>query len=219
MSFNKKGNLGPRVGKIAGKSIYAPQLLKRGFDWDGNDTNGNGQPIRHLTENSDQLLIFWSRSGSTKLLASKIVDRIHPDIYQIQLENPYPAEYFETLDRANWERENVRPPKIIEDGLNLDQYKTIFVGFQTWAMTLSQPWQSFLRAYGNQFTNKMIMPFETEGGYGEGNSLYVMKDLINLQGGKDNTFGNNLIIDGNKVNSKNTEIKIDNWLSNIDKFK
>ncbi|OXC28823.1 flavodoxin family protein [Lactobacillus crispatus] len=72
--------LGSVVGQINGEDIRANQLERRGYDWengygtpsDGQDTNRDGQPVRKLTKDAKSIIIFWSRSGSTKLLASKI---------------------------------------------------------------------------------------------------------------------------------------------------
>ena len=52
----------------------------------------------------------------------------------------YPANYRKTLNRANCERIQNDPPELEM----LSQYDTIYLGYQTWAMTLSQPMRAFL---------------------------------------------------------------------------
>ncbi len=116
-------DLGPVVGQLGSNQIRANQLSRSGWDWqngagtpsDGHDTNAGPQPVRKLTSSAKNLIIFWSRSGSTKLLASKIADRIDADILEIVLKTPYPAYYNATLDRANEERLDNRPPKLNMD--------------------------------------------------------------------------------------------------------
>lgn len=225
----KKNNsqLGPVVGTIAGKSIRANQLMRNDAKWgggygtpsDGKDTNKSHGATRRLTKKAKSIIIYWSRSGSTELLASKIAKKTNADIFEIRLRNPYPANYKKTLARANKERETGRPPKVIKDLPNLKQYKTIYVGYQTWAMTLSQPMQGFFKQYGGQFKNKIIAPFETQGGYGAGDSIDVMKNLIREKGGKNNTYASDLIIDGNKVNKSNTNKKVDKWVKKVKAIK
>lgn len=217
-----KNKLGPVVGKIDGKPIRANQLL-RDSNWnggygtpsDGKDTNKDNGPVRRITKNSKSIIIYWSRSGSTELLASKIAQRTDADIFEIQLQNPYPANYKKTLARANRERENNQPPKVVQDLPDLSQYDHIYLGYQTWAMTLSQPMQGFLRQYGNQFNNKTISPFETEGGYGKGDSVAVMKRLIRDEGGKNNRFTKTLVVDGNKVDKANKQVT--KWIKQVNR--
>lgn len=218
--------LGPVVGHIAGKPIRANQLLRKndskwdggyGTPSDGKDTNSVNKPTRVHTKKAKSLIIYWSRSGSTELLASKVAKLTHADIYEIRLRHPYPANYRKTLKRANAERENGNPPAVIHDLWSLKQYKTIYIGYQTWAMTLSQPLQGFLRAYGNRFNHKLIAPFETEGGYGQGDSVDVMKKLIRQQDGKNNRFTSDLVVDGNKVNNANERVKA--WVQKVKKEK
>lgn len=223
---SKSSKLGPVVGHINGKSIRANQLLCRsnwnggyGTPSDGNDTNRDHKATRKLTKNAKSLIIYWSRSGSTELLASKIAKKTNADIYEIKLQNPYPANYKKTLKRANAERQEGRPPKVIEDLPNLKQYKKIYIGYQTWAMTLSQPLQGFLRQYGDRFSNKIIAPFETEGGYGQGDSVDVMKSLIRRQGGRNNKFTRDLVVDGNKVNRSSTNRSVEKWVKQVKAMK
>lgn len=222
-SSSKKVNskLGPVVGKIAGKPIRANQL-QRGATWrngygtpsDGKDTNAESGPVRRLTKNAKSIIIYWSRSGSTELLASKIADQTKADIFEIQLQNPYPANYQKTLARANRERETGNPPKVVRDLPSLKHYDHVYLGYQTWAMTLSQPLQGFLRQYGGEFSGKVISPFETQGGYGEGDSVEVIKELISDQGGKNNRYTRTLVVDGNKVDRDDSRVK--SWVRDVE---
>lgn len=76
------------AGRIDGNPIYAPQLTKSNSEWrngygaksDGQDTNSENQPTRKLTKNAKSLIIYFSRSGSTELLASKIAKETNADI-------------------------------------------------------------------------------------------------------------------------------------------
>lgn len=229
VSASSKSNskLGPVVGHINGKAIRANQLLRGDSNWnggygtpsDGKDANRDHGATRRITKKAKSLIIYWSRSGSTELLASKIAKKTNADIYEIRLQNPYPANYKKTLKRANAEREEGRPPKVVKDLPSLKQYKKIYIGYQTWAMTLSQPLQGFLRQYGNRFSNKIIAPFETEGGYGQGDSVDVMRSLIRQEGGKNNTFARDLVIDGNKVNRPATNRAVDKWVKQVKAMK
>ena len=185
-------DLGSVVGQINGEDIRANQLERRGYNWengygtpsDGQDTNRDGQPVRKLTKDAKSIIIFWSRSGSTKLLASKIARETDADILEITLRNPYPANYRKTLSRANRERIQNDPPELEMQLPDLSQYDTIYLGYQAWAMTLSQPMRAFLLEYGGEFSNKKIAPFLSEGGYGSGDSTELIREFIARDGGK-----------------------------------
>lgn len=211
-------DLGPVVGKINGQDIRANQLQRRGYDWengygtpsDGQDTNRDGQPARKLTWDAKSIIIFWSRSGSTKLLASKIARETGADILEITLKTPYPANYRKTLNRANRERISNNPPELEMQLPDLSQYDTVYLGYQTWAMTLSQPMKAFLLQYGGEFSNKKMALFLSEGGYGTGDSTELVRELIAQEGGANNTYPPALVVDGNRVDESDSEVK--SWL-------
>ncbi|WP_225422959.1 flavodoxin family protein [Companilactobacillus jidongensis] len=219
--MNKNLKLGPIVGKINEVDIYANQLMRKGSSWagggntpsDGNDTNINNDPIRKLTNTAKSIVIYWSRSGSTELLASKIINKTNSDIFEITVKDPYPANYVKTRDRANFERESNTPPELDLILPDLSQYDTVFLGFQTWAMTLSQPMKAFLLDYGDRLSDKRIAPFETQGGYGSGDSIDLMKEILN----QNNTFTSPLIVDGNRVDDANS--KVERWVEEVEESK
>lgn len=182
-------DLGSIVGQINGEDIRANQLERRGYDWEnGYGTPSDGQPVRKLTKDAKSIIIFWSCSGSTKLLASKIARETDADILEITLRNPYPANYRKTLNRANRERIQNDSPELEMQLPDLSQYDTIYLGCQTWAMTLSQPMRAFLLEYGGEFSNKKIAPFLSEGGYGSGDSTELIREFIARDGGKNKKF-------------------------------
>lgn len=213
----KQNQLGPVVGHIDDNQIRANQLQRKGYSWgngyntpsDGADTNADQQPVRRLTPTAKSIIIFWSRSGSTKLLASQIAERTGADILEITLRDPYPANYQRTLHRANRERLTNRPPKLNLDLPDLSQYDTVYLGFQTWAMTMSQPMKAFLLAYGNQLTDKKIVPFLTEGGYGAGDSIQLVEEYTGST-----QVTRPIVVDGNRVDED--AHSLDAWLRQVD---
>lgn len=207
-------SLGPILGHIAGKPVQANQVTRKGARWDsgrmtpsdGQDTTSQGV-ARRITEKAHQIVIYWSRSGATELLASKIANLTNSDVCQITLTNPYPADYLETRTRANRERDTGLTPDLNMQLPDLTQYETVYLGFQTWAMTLSEPLKAFLQAYGNELSGKRIMPFETNGGYGIGNCLDVMSQLLQISGATNYTIERPLTIAGNQVDVADTAVR------------
>lgn len=207
--------------KIAGQSISAPQLSKNDREWqngygtrsDGQDTNSQNKPTRKITKTAKSLIIYFSRSGSTELLASKIANQTNPDILEIVVKDPYAGNYQKTLSRANSERENQDYPELNMQVPDLKQYDTIYLGYPIWAMTLSHPMTAFLKTYGGRLTDKIIAPFMTEGGYGQGDSVQRVREIIREQGGERDTFTKALLVDGNKVDQ--ADKRVTQWVSQV----
>ena len=57
-----------------------------------------------------QLVLYYSQTGSSKVVAEEIQKMLDADIELIELENPYTGTYAETLEKYNgdydWEYEN-----------------------------------------------------------------------------------------------------------------
>ena len=77
-------------------------------------------------------------------------------------------------------------------------------------MTLSHPMTAFLSDYGNQLSNKKIAPFMSEGGYGQGDSVQVIKEILRQQGAVNNRFTSALVVDGNKID--HADKQVNDWL-------
>lgn len=208
--------LGPVLGQIAGWEIRANQTQRKNFTWgegygtpsDGMDTRLNRPAIRKITPDAKSLVIYWSRSGSTELLASYIAAATNSDILEIALAKPYPADYQATLKRANFEREHNQPPQLAMQLPDLTQYQQIFLGYQTWAMTLSQPMKAFLLAYGDQLNGKRIAPFLSQGSYGAGDSLQLIRTYL-----PSSQISSPLIVDGNRVDK--ARVQTEKWARQI----
>ncbi|ENR7951726.1 hypothetical protein ACEVR1_000797 [Listeria monocytogenes] len=149
----------------------------RGAASDGADTNEEEEATRILTADSKSIIIYFSRSGNTENLARMIHNENQADVLELAVENPYPADYEEAVERANEERENQDYPEISTEIPDFGQYDRIYLGYQTWSMTLSHPITSFLMDHGEEFNGKTIYPFSTNAGYGEGDTLERIGEL------------------------------------------
>ncbi|KRN98871.1 flavodoxin family protein [Companilactobacillus kimchiensis] len=201
--------------------IKATQLGRSDSAWrngygmpsDGKDTNSQNQPTRKLTKNAKSIIIYFSRSGSTELLASKIAQETDADILEIVVKDSYSGNYQKTLSRANSERESENYPELNMSVPDLSQYQNVYLGYPIWAMTLSHPMTAFLEAYGNQLSGKKIAPFMTEGGYGQGDSVQRIREILREQGATKNTFTSALVVDGNKVDK--SDKRVDKWVEQV----
>lgn len=207
--------------QIDGQSITAYQLGKSNSDWrhgadiksDSQDTNSQNQPTRRLTKGAKSIIIYFSRSGSTELLASKIAAQTDADLLEIVVKNSYSSNFQQTLSRANSERESADYPGLNMQIPNLSQYDTVYLGYPIWAMTLSHPMTAFLMNSGNQLTQKQIAPFITEGGYGQGDSVDRIKAILKANGDQKNRFTTALVVDGNKVDQADNKVAA--WVKRV----
>jgi flavodoxin len=149
----------------------------RGAQSDGEDTNAQEEPARIISDAADSIIIYFSRSGNTQNLARMIYNEIGGDMLELTVTDPYPSNYSKAVERANEERDNQEYPEINTDIPDLSQYDTVYLGYQTWAMTLSNPMISFLMDHGSDLSGKTIYPFSTNAGYGEGNTIERIEDL------------------------------------------
>lgn len=149
----------------------------RGAQSDGADTNAQEEPTRIISDDANSIIIYFSRSGNTQNLARMIYNEAGGDMLELTVTNPYPSDYEQAVERADEERDNQEYPEINTDIPDLSQYDTVYLGYQTWSMTLSNPMLSFLMDHGSNLRGKTIYPFSTNAGYGEGNSIERIGEL------------------------------------------
>lgn len=95
----------------------------------------------------------------------------------------------------------------------------VFIGFPTWGMQLPPPMKSFLSQ--NDFKGKIIIPFNTNAGYGIGSSFETVKKLapnskilegFTIKGGIERD-GILFVMEGKK--KVEAEKKVKEWLTKI----
>lgn len=207
-------------GKMDTSQINAPQVGLSDDDWnnslgtvsDGQDTNSENPAMRILTDDTDSIVIYFSRSGSTELLASKVQAISNADVLELTVLEPYSSNYGETVERANEEREVDNAPVLNVDVPDLSQYQTVYLGYPIWGMTLAEPMASFLEEYGDELAGKTIAPFSTNGGYGLGSSVDRIASILSEQG-VDANITDAYEIEGNKVDQADASLL--DWFEEI----
>lgn len=105
------------------------------------------------------LVVYYSLSGNTKLLAEKIHEVAGGDIYEIELENPYPKSLSEADKRSKEERSSGKLPELKKDNLDLSAYDLVLFGGPVWSDTLATPLESFIQT--KELSKLRIAPFYT----------------------------------------------------------
>jgi flavodoxin len=121
------------------------------------------------------LIVYLSRTNNTKVVAEFIHDEVGGTMLPLEMETPYPADYRTTVDQVARENDTGFLPPLKTKIERIEQYDLVFVGFPTWGMQLPPPMKSFLRQYS--FKGKTVIPFNTNAGYGQGNSFATVKEL------------------------------------------
>lgn len=161
------------------------------------------------------LIIYLTRTNNTKAIAEIIHQEVGGDLVTLELEKPYPENYDAIVQQVQRENETgFMPP--LKTKVDLTKYDTIFLGFPTWGMRLPPPMKSFLAR--NDLSEKTVIPFNTNAGYGVGSSFETVAELcpnstilkgFSMKGGieRDGVF---LVIkDDKREQAKN---KVEQWL-------
>lgn len=155
------------------------------------------------SKNNKILIVYFSHSGNTRIVAEKIKNATGGDIFEIIPTVAYPTDYKTVVDQADKEISEGYKPELKTKLDNIEQYDIIIVGSPNWWNTFAPPVATFLSSYN--LDGKTIVPFITHEGSALGRSVADIKKLcpksIVLKG---------LAIRGTKV--KNSDTEISKWL-------
>ncbi|MEW6371976.1 MAG: flavodoxin [Pseudomonadota bacterium] len=118
------------------------------------------------------LVAYFSRSGNTRVIAGQISRSLGAVLYEIEPAQPYPEDYFQTVEQARRERDSGFKPPLKGSVSNLDDYAVVYLGLPIWGETVPPVIRSFLATHN--LSGKTLIPFITHGGYGVGNSKSVL---------------------------------------------
>ncbi|TKC01132.1 flavodoxin [Pedobacter cryophilus] len=165
------------------------------------------------------LIVYLSRTKNTKAVAEIIHQNVGGKLIALEIQNPYPKNYQETVAQVSKENELGFLPPLKTKIDSIEQYDIVFVGFPTWGMQLPPPMKSFLSQYN--LKGKTIIPFNTNAGYGIGNSFDKVKELspeskvlegFTIKGGIERD-GILFVMEGEK--RVEAERKVKEWLNKI----
>lgn len=153
------------------------------------------------------LVVYFSCTGTTELVAEYAAEILEADIYEIVPENPYTEAdlAYYTNGRADQEQNdpNVRPA--ISGGVeNMDEYDTIILGYPIWHGQAPRIISTFLENY--DFSGKTIVPFCTSHSSGIGSSADDLHTLCS-----DSTIW----LDGRRFEAETSKKTIEEWLGNV----
>ena len=124
------------------------------------------------------LVVYFSATGTTKRAAEMIAEITDADLYEILA-----AEAYSDAD-LNWNDRNSRSTieqnnpdlrtEIGSDPVNLEGYKTIFIGYPIWWGEAPRIMDTFVESY--DFAEITMIPFCTSGSSGIGRSGKILEE-------------------------------------------
>ncbi len=121
------------------------------------------------------LVVYFTRTGNTRVIAQLIRRTLRADIVEIAPAAPYPEDYETTVNQAQRERDSSYQPPLAAAVPDIGANEVVFLGFPIWGETIPPVIRSFLAQH--DLTGKTLVPFITHGGYGPGRSMSTVKQL------------------------------------------
>lgn len=112
------------------------------------------------------LIVYYTHSGNTSKIAEIIHKKVGGDIFRIEPSKPYPKDYNSVVKQSKKEINAGYIPELELHIDDIDSYNKVFVGSPNWCNTIAPPVRSFLLQ--NDLSDKIIIPFCTHGGGGQG---------------------------------------------------
>ena len=165
---------------------------------------GTEEEIDEPTNNI--LVAYFTRTGTTRTLASYIQEATDGELVEIVPVNAYPTNYDACLAQANAELAANARPAVLYTVDNMDQYDTLFIGYPIWYGQAPMAIRTFLEAY--DLSGKTIIPFCTSGSSGIGGSLSAIRALVT-----EGTVLDGLGVTSSNVNNART--RVNTWIEGL----
>ena len=135
--------------------------------------NQNTEPQKTAPK---MLVLYYSQTSNTKLVAEEIAKRLNADMEEIVATQPYEGGFKATIERCLQEREQGILPEVQPLKADLANYDVIFIGYPVWFGTYAPPVTAWLKTV--DLSGKKVVPFCT---FGSGGLESSMKDLTESQ--------------------------------------
>ncbi len=165
-----------------------------------------------------KLVAFYSRAGenyfagekryvevgNTEKVARMIAELTGADIFRIEQEQPYAADYATCVEQVKKDFLEKARPRLLAEPQNMGQYDEIYLGFPNYCGTMPMAVFTFLEQ--SDWTGRKICPFVTHEGSGFGRSE---ADLGKACEGAE--IGRGLSVVGSKADDAGEEVK--RWIA------
>lgn len=151
------------------------------------------------TKKHNILVVYYSRSGNTEIMAREIGRRYNTDILSISAD--YPLSYSGWRKASRDASDNVTETQIRPETVDLKKYKYIFLGSPIWWYRPAPPLWTFVKK--NNFNGAYVILFNTFNSRFKEENITEFRNLVEKQDGK---FTDHIYIKrGRIMNQLNTE--------------
>lgn len=114
-------------------------------------------------KNAKKLIVYYSYTGHTKMIAEEIKRKLSCDILELKPQIPYSSDYQTVVEEEQNNSSNDKERAIVEITKDLNEYDEIIIGSPVWWYTITPVIRTFLKE--NDLTGKIIKPFATNAGW------------------------------------------------------
>lgn len=156
-----------------------------------------------------KLVVFYSYTGHTKMIAENIQQKLNCDILEIKPVKPYSTDYQTVVDEEQNNSSVGKTPDIQKIDKNLNDYDEIIIGTPVWWYTIAPVIRTFLTQ--NDLSNKTIKPFATNVGWLGHTFQEIQKLCPNSKVDK----GMNIVFESYSDNIVTSPDEIEKWIDEL----
>lgn len=171
-----------------------------------NNVNNENNNNDNETDELSTLVVYFSNSGNTEILANFIHNYVGGDIIALEPTVAYPEDYNDLLDVAQEEQQSDARPEFNDLNIDIEDYDTIFIGYPNWWGDMPMIIYTFFDTY--DLSGKTIAPFNTSGGSGLSRTVGTIRELE-----PDATVTDGFTVLGDNVNHAMSDVE--EWIDSL----
>lgn len=153
----------------AGGPILVAYFTRIGNTGDGFPEGVDAVTSASINQTDDGL------KGNAQLIAEWVADETGADLFAIQSEEVYPADYNETVDKASKDQSAGIRPALTTKVEDMSAYSTVIIVYPNWWADLPMPVYSFFDEY--DLSGKNIVAYCTHEGSRYSDTINTIKEL------------------------------------------
>ena len=164
-----------------------------------------------MEENNRKLVVYYSYTGHTKMIAERIKEKLKCDILEIKPIKEYSKNYDTVVNEEQNNSSSNKTPEIEKVDIDLNKYDEIIIGTPVWWYTIAPVIRTFLKE--NDLSNKKIKPFATNAGW----LGHTFQEIQKLCPNSEVEKGMNIVFteDYNANQLVTSPDEIDSWINKI----
>lgn len=171
-----------------------------------NNVNNENNNNDNETDELSTLVVYFSNSGNTEILANFIHNYVGGDIVALEPTVAYPEDYNDLLDVAQEEQQSDARLEFNDLNIDIEDYDTIFIGYPNWWGDMPMIIYTFFDTY--DLSGKTIAPFNTSGGSGLSRTVETIRELE-----PDATVTDGFTVLGDNVNRAMSDVE--EWIDSL----